>query len=83
VTADLRDDPREHNEWRHHKTGCPNYRVRWFPHSDTAAGEPLYQVFCLLNTPPRTLEEQDKCLASRTRCWRLAEAERRQARRPA
>jgi hypothetical protein len=35
----------------------------------------MYQVFCLMNTPPETLEEQEKCLASRTRCWRLAAAE--------
>jgi hypothetical protein len=32
----------------------------------------MYQVFCLMNTPPETLDEQEKCLASRTRCWRLA-----------
>lgn len=34
----------------------------------------MYQVFCLMNTPPETLEEQERCLASRTRCWRLAAA---------
>jgi hypothetical protein len=32
----------------------------------------MYQVFCLMNTPPETLDEQEKCLASRTRCWRLS-----------
>ena len=83
MTGEVRDYPREHADWRHHKQGCPNYRERWFPQSDLEAGEPMYQVFCLLNTPPATLEEQEKCLASRTRCWRLVEAERRQARRPA
>ncbi|HEX9414846.1 MAG TPA: hypothetical protein VF916_15175 [Ktedonobacterales bacterium] len=82
MTADLRDDPREHSDWRRHKTGCPNYRERWFPNSNPAAGEPLYQVFCLLNTPPTSFEEQQLCLASRTCCWRLAAAEARPAAHP-
>jgi hypothetical protein len=75
----LREDPREHSDWRRHKNGCPFYRERWFPNSDLAAGEPMYQVFCLKNTPPTTLAEQDKCLASRTQCWRLVEAAARAA----
>lgn len=33
----------------------------------------MYQVFCGMNTPPGTVEEQEKCLASKTRCWRVAE----------
>jgi len=73
VTETLVENPSEHSDWRRHKNGCPNYRERWLPHSNLAAGEPLYQVFCLLNTPPTTLEEQEKCLGSRTHCWRLAE----------
>jgi hypothetical protein len=36
-------------------------------------GEPMYQVFCMKNTPPVTSEEQDRCLRSKTCCWRLAE----------
>lgn len=32
----------------------------------------MYQVFCLKGTPPATLEEQEKCFRSKTRCWRLA-----------
>ena len=83
MIQELRENPREHVDWRRHKHGCPNLRERWFPQSDIEAGEPLYQVFCLLNTPPVTSDEQDKCLASHTRCWRLAEAERRGTRRPA
>lgn len=75
MTAELNEDPRERSDWRRHKNGCPFYRERWFPHSEPSAGEPMYQVFCLMNTPPETLEEQDKCLASRTRCWRLAAAQ--------
>ncbi|HLY30915.1 MAG TPA: hypothetical protein VKQ36_07790 [Ktedonobacterales bacterium] len=66
-------DPRESIDWRRHRHGCPYYRERWFPQSDLEAGEPMYQVFCLMNTPPESWAEQDKCLVSRTRCWRLAE----------
>ncbi|HEY7063670.1 MAG TPA: hypothetical protein VII06_19485 [Chloroflexota bacterium] len=32
----------------------------------------LYQIICLQNTPPVDLAEQDRCMKSRTRCWRLA-----------
>jgi hypothetical protein len=77
ATQEIREDPREHSDWRRHKNGCPHYRERWFPHSDPSAGEPMYQVFCLMNTPPETLDEQDKCLSSRLRCWRLVAAEAR------
>lgn len=31
----------------------------------------MYQVFCGMNTPPGSIEEQEKCLSSKTRCWRL------------
>ncbi len=34
----------------------------------------MYQVFCLMNTPPESWAEQDKCLASRTRCWRHSQS---------
>jgi hypothetical protein len=74
VTAELREDPRERSDWRRNKNWCPFYRERWFPQSDPSVGEPMYQVFCLMNTPPETLEEQERCMASRTRCWRLAGA---------
>lgn len=77
VTDDLHENPREHCDWRRHRHGCPNYRERWFPNSDPEAGEPMYQVFCFLNTPPASREEQDRCLASRTRCWRLVAAAQR------
>src|SRR5215472_3969681 len=73
---DVRENPRESINWRHYRTGCPNYRVRWFPESDPAAGEPLYQVYCLMDTPPVTWDEQEKCLSSSRECWRIAEARR-------
>lgn len=47
--------------------------------SDTAAGEPMYQVFCLHNTPPETQDEQDMCLTSKTKCWRLSATRRKRA----
>ena len=37
----------------------------------------LYQIICLQNTPPVDLAEQDRCMKSRTRCWRLARAKGR------
>lgn len=39
-------------------------------------GEPMYQVFCMKDTPPVTSEEQDRCFRSKTCCWRLAEKKR-------
>ena len=71
----LRENPRESINWRRHRNGCPSYRVRWFTSGDPA--EPMYQVYCLHNTPPTTFIEQEKCLNSRTECWRIAEARQR------
>ncbi len=31
----------------------------------------MYQVFCMQGTPPVSWEEQDKCMHSKTGCWRL------------
>jgi hypothetical protein len=45
--------------------------MRWYPHSNQEQGEPLYQVYCLMNTPPQTFDEQERCLNSKTRCWRM------------
>jgi hypothetical protein len=68
----LHEDPRKSVNWRMHRSGCSNYRERWFADTDAESGEPLYQVFCFLNTPPITNEEQEKCLACKQGCWRLA-----------
>lgn len=70
----LLQNPIDSVNWRRHRSGCPHFRTRWLPENDVANGEPMYQVFCGMNTPPVTFEEQEKCLASKTRCWRLAEA---------
>jgi hypothetical protein len=50
------------------------YRERWFPCNDAAVGEPMYQVFCMQGTPPATLEEQDRCMHSKSGCWRVEAA---------
>lgn len=81
-TDTLHIHPEENINWRRHKNACPFYRERWFPNNDIAAGEPMYQVFCLKGTPPITQEEQDKCFKSKTCCWRLAEqAEKKRTKR--
>jgi len=72
----LTENPRDSINWRRHRTGCPHYRVRWFANADPDAGEPMYQVYCLRNTPPQTFAEQEKCIPTRTQCWRIAEAKR-------
>ncbi|HLZ24355.1 MAG TPA: hypothetical protein VKQ30_19750 [Ktedonobacterales bacterium] len=76
MTSSVSENPRESINWRRHRNGCPNYRVRWLPENDFTGGEPMYQVFCLMDTPPQTFEEQEKCLNSPRECWRIAEARR-------
>jgi hypothetical protein len=72
LAGTIESDPSaENSNWRKHKNACPFYRERWFPCNDVS-GEPMYQVFCLKNTPPTTAEEQEKCFRSKTKCWRLA-----------
>lgn len=66
--------PSENSNWRRHKNACPFYRERWFPCNDTSLGEPMYQVFCMQDTPPTTWEEQDRCMHSKNGCWRHAQA---------
>src|SRR5579872_7303308 len=73
LAGTLETNPSENSNWRKHKNACPFYRERWFPCNDVAAGEPMYQVFCMKGTPPITAEEQERCFRSKTCCWRLAE----------
>jgi len=75
-TIGLVQNPITSVNWRRHRSGCPHYRIRWFPENDFRRGEPMYQVFCGKDTPPTSFEEQEKCLASKTTCWRIAEARR-------
>ncbi|HEX6543961.1 MAG TPA: hypothetical protein VF040_19565 [Ktedonobacterales bacterium] len=74
MNFNITENPSESLNWRRHRQACPHYRERWFAQSNPDEGEPLYQVFCLMNTPPETAEEQDRCLSSRTCCWRLTDA---------
>lgn len=37
----------------------------------------LYQIICLMDTPPVSKVEQHRCLHSPHRCWRLDFADRR------
>jgi len=71
LAGTIETNPSENSNWRKHRNACPFYRERWFPCNDVSAGEPMYQVFCMKGTPPITLEEQDRCLRSKTCCWRL------------
>jgi hypothetical protein len=51
---------------------CPFYRERWIGDGELHEGRTvLYQVICLQNTPPETIDEQQCCLESKTSCWRL------------
>lgn len=52
---------------------CPFYRERWAvgEQEDESGRSVLYDVICLQNTPPETLEQQDRCMEARTICWRL------------
>ena len=83
MAGTLESHPSENSNWRKHKNACPFYRERWFPCNDITAGEPMYQVFCLKNTPPETAEEQEKCFRSKTSCWRLTEQRKAQAKQAA
>gem|GEM_PF-6372859 len=50
--------------WRRHRLACPFYREDW------KVEDGLYRCICLMGTPPETRDEQDRCMKSRTRCWR-------------
>jgi len=39
----------------------------------------MYQVFCMQGTPPITFEEQERCLRSKSCCWRLSKKQQASA----
>lgn len=49
---------------RRHHGACRYYREDW-----NVPGA-LYRCYCLLETPPVTAQEQRKCLAAASGCWR-------------
>lgn len=51
---------------RRFASGCDHYRENWTVDDDSV----LYQIYCLVGTPPLTRDEQEKCLASKRGCWR-------------
>jgi hypothetical protein len=61
--------------FRRHKGACPLYRENWVNSGDIEdAGERevvLYEIYCLKDTPPVTMDEQDRCMHSPHICWRL------------
>ena len=57
---------------------CPFYRERWLGDGEVYEGRSvLYDVICLQNTPPATIDEQQDCLEARTSCWRLRTTRKR------
>ena len=68
--------------YRRHRGACPFYRENWSceSESDGSGGQLMYQIICLMDTPPVTPDEQPKCLHSPTSCWRLAAEARRNGR---
>jgi hypothetical protein len=57
---------------------CPFYRERWLGDGAVHEGRTvLYDVICLQNTPPATIDEQQCCLESKTSCWRLRAGRKR------
>ena len=65
--------------YRRHRGACRFYRENWSCESEPngSGGQLLYQIICLMDTPPVTAEEQYKCLHSPHHCWRLEAAARR------
>ncbi|HZT07883.1 MAG TPA: hypothetical protein VFC51_12690 [Chloroflexota bacterium] len=68
ATDTIQDNP----NWRRHKGACVHYRERW-----SGPEEPgddgcrlLYQIVCLMGTPPLTADEQIRCMSAARACWR-------------
>ena len=65
----IRDQPR----FRRHEGACPFYRENWLTTDQrrSRAGEvALYEIYCLRETPPETVEEQNSCMLADVACWR-------------
>src|SRR5579884_2344716 len=64
---------RDQRRFRRHEGACPFYRENWVaPDPIRAVGREvvLYEIYCLRETPPETVEEQHVCMLSELRCWR-------------
>lgn len=66
--------------FRRHKGACPFYRENWINSGDCGdVGEReivLYEIYCLKDTPPETILEQERCMRSPHVCWRLKAQQR-------
>jgi hypothetical protein len=65
----MRDQPR----FRRHEGACPFYRENWLMSDQrpSSKGEiTLYEIYCLRETPPETIDEQHTCMLAETACWR-------------
>jgi hypothetical protein len=58
--------------YRRHRGACRFYRENWSIDDDPNGSreQMLYQIICLMDTPPLTDEEQERCMHSVCRCWR-------------
>lgn len=65
----IRDQPR----FRRHQGACPFYRENWIAGDQRRSqnGEiSLYEIYCLREMPPVTVEEQHRCMLAESACWR-------------
>ncbi len=65
----ISDQPR----FRRHDGACPFYRENWLTADQrrNRKGElSLYEIYCLREMPPETVDEQVNCMASPEACWR-------------
>lgn len=69
----IQDNP----NWRRHKGACVNYRERWSGGDEEGDDgcRLLYQIVCLMGTPPLTAHEQTRCMGATRGCWRLTAPE--------
>jgi hypothetical protein len=72
-TSEASETIEDNPNWRRHKGACANYRERWSVGAEVGdeGCRLLYQIVCLMGTPPETAEEQHRCMAATRGCWRL------------
>lgn len=62
---------RDQARFRRHDGACPFYRENWLAADRPTSGEvTLYEIYCLRETPPETIDEQHSCMLAETACWR-------------
>ena len=51
---------------------CPFYRENWVMGEERrfdVGKVTLYEIYCLRDTPPETIEEQHTCMLAEAMCW--------------